>query len=234
MEPADARRVQQELASLVIRHDTFLSVRSVCGLDVGFKSGMAVAACVVMSFPGLELLESRACTSKIGFPYVPGLLSFREIPALILVLQALKLEPDLIIADGQGIAHPLRFGLASHLGVLLDKPVIGCAKSRLVGKYGEPGPEKGDWEYLREGDEILGAVVRTRARVKPLFVSIGHRISLHSARCYVLECCRGFRITEPVRAAHHLASLGTGQRHSRHDVCGSEGQQQDEKHDTHR
>jgi deoxyribonuclease V len=206
LKPVDARQVQRELSSLVIRHDTFRSVRSVCGVDVGFKGGVAVAACAVMSFPGLEILETRVCTSKVGFPYVPGLLSFREIPALIPALHALRLEPDLIIADGQGIAHPLRCGLASHLGALLDKPVIGCAKSRLTGEYDEPGPARGDWEYLREGGEILGAVLRTRARVKPMFVSIGHRIGLHSATWYVVECCRGFRITEPVRAAHHLAS----------------------------
>ena len=197
--------MQRDLAARVIRRDTFRRVHSVCGVDVGFRGGFATAACVVMSLPGLEILESKVHTSAVTFPYIPGLLSFREIPALIPVLQSLQSDPDLIIADGQGIAHPLRCGLASHLGILLDRSVIGCAKSRLTGRYEDPGLLRGDWAYLREGEEILGAVLRTRSSVKPLFVSTGHRISLHSALRYVLECSRGFRTTEPVRAAHRLA-----------------------------
>ena len=198
--------MQERLASLVVRCDTFRRVKSVCGVDVGISGEFATAAAVVLSFPDLEVMEQRSSRSRVRFPYIPGLLSFREIPALLSALKAVRSDPDLIIADGQGIAHPLRFGLASHLGVLLDRPVIGCAKSRLVGEYGEPGLEKGDWEYLRDREEIIGVVLRTRREVKPVFVSVGHRITLHSAVYYVLQCCRGFRITEPVRAAHRLAA----------------------------
>ena len=206
VEPDEAREVQRKLSSQVIRRDVFTVVRSICGVDVAYRGRMAAGACVVMSFPDMEILESKVSASCVGFPYVAGLLAFREIPALIPALQSLLFEPDIIIADGQGISHPLRCGLASHLGILLDKPVIGCAKSRLSGDFREPGPDRGDWEGLMDGEETVGAVVRTRARVRPLFVSIGHRVCLASARFYVVDCCRGFRITEPVRAAHHLAS----------------------------
>jgi deoxyribonuclease V len=141
----------------------------------------------------------------VTFPYIPGLLSFREIPAIIPVLHALSVVPDLVIADGQGIAHARGLGLASHLGVLTGIPTIGCAKSKLIGSYEEPGPRKGDWEYLYLGDEVIGAVVRSRDNVKPLFVSIGHGITLHSAVYYILKCCITYRITEPIRYAHRLA-----------------------------
>jgi deoxyribonuclease V len=205
VDQAEARRVQQRLASMVIRRDSFRSVESVCGVDVRFTGGFAMAACVVMSFPGLQVLEKRVSAAPVGFPYIPGLLAFREIPALIPALKAVRSDPDLIMADGQGIAHPHRCGLASHLGILLGRPSIGCAKSRLIGHHMEPGSDRGKWEYLRDGEEIIGAVVRTRASVKPLYISIGHRVALDSACRYVLACCRGFRIPEPIRAAHRLA-----------------------------
>jgi deoxyribonuclease V len=204
--PADARQIQERLRERVIRRDCFTVVRRICGVDVGFRGRRAVAACVVMSFPGLEILEQRSRQGPVEFPYVPGLLSFREIPPLAGVLQEMRAEPDLIIADGQGIAHPRGFGLASHLGVLLNRPAIGCAKSRLIGTFEEPGAEAGSWTYLYRDDEIIGAVLRTRDGVRPVFVSIGHMISLHSATSYVLKSCRGYRITEPVRAAHKMAS----------------------------
>jgi deoxyribonuclease V len=203
---ADARNLQTVLAAKVSRVDDLPEVRTVCGLDVGIRGGMARAACAVMSFPSLDLIEENRVESAVSFPYVPGLLSFREIPALIPLLEGMGTEPDLVLADGQGISHPRRFGLASHLGLLLDRPSIGCAKSRLVGSHDEPGPEKGDLAYLRDRGEVVGAALRVRPSVKPLYVSIGHRISLETAVSIVLRCCRSYRIPEPLRRAHKLAS----------------------------
>jgi deoxyribonuclease V len=203
---ADARNLQTALAAKVSRVDDFPEVRSVCGLDVGIRGGTARAAYAVMSFPSLDLIEENRVESAVSFPYVPGLLSFREIPALIPLLEGMGTEPDLVLCDGQGISHPRRFGLASHLGLLLDKPSIGCAKSRLVGSHDEPGSGKGDLAYLRDRGEVVGAVLRVRPLVKPLYVSIGHRISLETAVLIVLRCCRAYRIPEPLRRAHRLAS----------------------------
>ncbi len=205
VDPSDARAIQGNLAVQVVKRDTFTSVSTVCGVDVSFKGGMASAACVVMNFPELEMLVYSTHSTPVRFPYIPGLLSFREIPPLLHALEILTVEPDLIIADGQGIAHTRALGLASHLGLLLDTPTIGCAKSRLTGSFEEPGEERFDWEYLHRGDDIIGAVLRTRRGAKPVFVSIGHRISLHSALYYVSRCCTKYRITEPVRTAHRLA-----------------------------
>jgi deoxyribonuclease V len=206
----EAREVQRALAPGVKRSDDFGEVKRVCGVDIGFKGGAARAACAVLSFPDLEPLEMLCLESPVEFPYVPGLLSFREIPPLIPVLERLVVEPDLFIADGQGIAHPRRFGLASHLGLILDKPVIGCAKSRLLGVFREPGPARGEFEPLLDGGEIVGAVLRTENKVKPVFVSVGHRVSLETSIGFVLGCCRGHRLPEPIRFAHRLASGGPG------------------------
>jgi deoxyribonuclease V len=204
--PRDARRVQELLSPRVKTFDDHGEVKRVCGVDIGVKGGIARAACVVLSFPGLEPLESLCLESPVAFPYVPGLLSFREIPPLIPVLRGLLVEPDLIIADGQGVAHPRRFGLASHLGILLDKPSIGCAKSRLLGECGEPGYARGSFESLLDGGEVVGAALRTRDGVKPVYVSVGHRVSLRTAVDFVLRCGGGYRLPEPVRLAHRLAS----------------------------
>ena len=206
---SQARAIQEQLRGRVIRRDLFSSIKTICGVDVSFKTRKAVAACVVMSFPDLDVIDQSVHVSSVTFPYIPGLLSFREIPPLLPALEELRTDPDLVIVDGQGIAHGRALGLASHLGVLMDIPTIGCAKSKLVGSYEEPGPFKGDREYLYSGDAVIGAVVRTRQRVKPLFVSIGHGISLHSAVYYTLKCCRKYRITEPIRYAHRLAGGGT-------------------------
>jgi deoxyribonuclease V len=202
---SQAAEIQDRLRTRVIIRDLFTSINHVCGVDVGFKEQKAVASCVVMSYPDLEVVEHVLHRCAVAFPYIPGLLSFREIPALLPALEKLKCEPDLIIADGQGIAHGRGLGLASHLGILLDLPTIGCAKSRLVGTYAEPGAEKGSWEYLYLGDDVIGAVVRTRKNVKPLFVSVGHGISLQSAIFYTLTCCTSYRLTEPIRFAHRFA-----------------------------
>ena len=206
--PALARAMQSELAREVIRADRLGPVRRVAGADIGFADGGRItrAALVVLDFPELTLRERVLVTRPTRFPYVPGLLSFREIPALLEALDALRTPPDLILCDGQGLAHPRRFGLACHLGVLTGLPSIGVAKSRLIGRYTEPGPARGDWSPLRDGDETIGAVLRTRARTRPLFVSIGHRISLPTAIDYVLACAPRYRLPETTRAAHRLAS----------------------------
>jgi deoxyribonuclease V len=206
LSPCEARKVQGELASRVKRVDDHGEVRRVCGVDIGFGDNRVRAACVVLSYPDFEPLESVCRESPVAYPYVPGLLSFREIPPLVPVLEGLRVEPDLVIADGQGIAHPRRLGLASHLGLLLDKPVIGCAKSRLLGTCREPGPARGEFEHLFDGEEIVGAVLRTKDWVKPVYVSIGHKVSLESSIAFILGCCRGHRLPEPIRFAHRLAS----------------------------
>lgn len=205
---ASARVIQETLAASVIRKDALDPVRWVAGVDVGFenKARTTRAAVVVLSFPGLELHTQAIGRSPTRFPYVPGYLSFRELPAVLKALDRLATTPDLLLCDGQGLAHPRRFGLACHLGVLTDIPSIGVAKSRLVGTHRDLAPEKGQWVPLIDRGETIGAVVRTRARVNPVYVSIGHRISLTTAVDYVLRCTTRFRLPETTRWAHRLAS----------------------------
>ncbi len=207
--PAEARALQERLAGLVVREDRLGPVRRVAGVDVGFEAGgrLTRAAVAVLSWPGLELVDQAVARRPTSFPYVPGLLSFREIPAVLEALEALRgPDPDLLLCDGQGLAHPRRFGLACHLGVLLDRPAIGVAKSRLLGEHGPVGPRKGDWAPLVDRGEVVGAVLRTRAGVRPLYVSIGHRVSLPTAVAWTLRCTPRYRLPEPARAAHRLAS----------------------------
>ena len=204
--PEKARRLQNGLRTQVVKTDRFGKINTVAGVDIGFKKDIARASVVVLSFPGLQVIDSVVTESPVRFPYVPGLLSFREIPPLLTAFTQLQTEPDLVIVDGQGIAHPRRFGLASHLGLILDRPTIGCAKSRLWGRYEEPETEHGSYTYLMDKDEVIGVVVRTRRNVKVVYVSIGHRISLDSARTLTLACCRGYRLPETTRYAHNAAS----------------------------
>jgi len=209
---AEAKALQPELAEKVVAETTFdpAAVRTVAGVDVSFREDVAHAAVVVLSFPGLEpvdyaLNEARPGQAKATFPYVPGLLTFREGPSVLNALENLKIWPDLFIFDGHGLAHPRRLGLASHMGVLLDYPSIGCAKSRLTGKHDEPGEAAGDWVPLWDQGETIGAVVRTRAKVEPLYVSVGHRVDLPTAIGLVLQCIRGYRLPETTRYAHKVA-----------------------------
>ncbi|HDP89295.1 MAG TPA: deoxyribonuclease V, partial [Thioalkalivibrio sp.] len=160
----------------------------------------------VLTYPGLEPVVERIARVPTTFPYVPGLLSFREIPAVLAALAQLPALPDLILCDGQGIAHPRRLGIACHLGVLLDVPTIGVAKSRLIGTHAEVPADKGDWVPLLDGKEIIGAVLRTRENVKPLYVSPGHRVSLPTAIDYVMGCVTRYRLPETTRRADRLAS----------------------------
>lgn len=202
--PAEAAKIQKELKEQVSLIDDFDKIERVGGVDVKYKksSSKATAAVVVLNFPGLEVLETRVVEGEVSFPYVPGLFSFREIPLLILALEKLKTPPHVMLVDGQGIAHPQRMGLAAHLGILMDIPTIGCAKSRLLGTHEEPSKEKGAYTYLYDKTEVIGAVVRTRTNISPVYVSTGHKISLHTAVEFVLKCTTKFRIPEPLRAAH--------------------------------
>lgn len=182
-------------------------IRKIAAVDVSFpRKGKARAGVVLLRFPHLEILETAQRTGSALFPYIPGLLSFREIPVLLKAFGALRSRPECILCDGQGIAHPRRMGLASHLGILLEIPTIGCAKSRLIGSFQEPPPNRGAFSPLLDDQgETLGAVLRTRAQVKPLFVSPGHLIDLEKAVELVLACSPKFRIPEPLRLAHRLA-----------------------------
>ena len=206
--PKEAMALQEKLRARVVRADRLGPVRHVCGIDVGFEDGGAVtrAAVAVLSFPELALVESAIARRKTSFPYVPGLLSFREIPAVLDALDRLKTVPDLLLCDGQGIAHPRRCGLASHTGLAANLPSIGVAKTRLIGTHRDPPNRRGAWAPLVDGDETIGAVLRTRAGVKPLYVSIGHRVSLATAIRFVLACCTRYRLPETTRHAHRLAS----------------------------
>ena len=204
--PEEARELQNRLRSQVVTADRFGTINTVAGVDIGLKKDIARASVVVLSFPELQVIDIEVAECPVRFSYIPGLLSFREIPPLLVAFARLKTEPDLVIVDGQGIAHPRRFGLASHLGLILDKPTIGCAKSRLCGRYEEPEQEQGAYTYLADKGEVIGAVVRTRINVRVVYVSIGHRISLDSARTWTLACCRGYRLPETTRYAHNAAS----------------------------
>ena len=206
--PREARVVQEELRSRVVLADRVGEVRLVAGIDVGFEQGNTVtrAAVAVLDYPALTLHEYAIARRPTTFPYLPGLLSFREIPAVLDALARLRCRPDLLLCDGQGIAHPRRFGIAAHLGVLLDVPAVGVAKSRLIGEYGALPDQRGAWVPLRDRGEIIGAVLRSRRGVKPLFISAGHRITLPTALAYVLACSTRYRLPETTRWAHRLAS----------------------------
>lgn len=202
----EAVAIQRRLRGLVrVEADVALDrVRVVAGVDASYKD-VARAAVVALAFPALEVVETAVAVRAIPFPYVPGLLSFREAPAVLDALAKLRTRPDVLIFDGQGLAHPRRLGLASHLGVYLDVPSVGCAKSRLVGRYEEPGPNMGDRAPLVDRGEVVGVALRTKPRTNPLFVSVGHKVDLETAVALVLACLRGYRLPEPTRLADRLA-----------------------------
>ncbi len=215
--PKQAIALQKELARAVVRSDRFgpggrRAIGSVAGVDAAFADrGRTIrAAAVLLDYPGLVPVERVLVERPVAFPYVPGLLSFREVPALLEALDRLHARPDLILCDGHGYAHPRRFGLACHLGLWLDVPAIGVAKSRLTGRHEEPGPAKGDLAWLRAGSGArpgarIGAVLRTRERVKPVYVSAGHRVSLRTAVALTLACAARYRLPEPTRLADKLS-----------------------------
>lgn len=205
---AEAKLIQEQLKPQVITQDCLGKINYVAGVDVGFKNKFQItqAAVAVLSFPQLELVEQAIAQIPTTFPYVPGYLSFREIPAIVEAVTKLQITPDLILCDGQGLAHPRRFGLACHLGILLDLPTIGVAKSLLIGKHEDVPVEKGSWTELVDGEETIGIVLRSRAKVKPIYISIGHKISLETAVHYVMECLTKYRLPETTRWADKLAS----------------------------
>jgi deoxyribonuclease V len=201
--PREAMRLQEKLRDRVVLEDRFGKIRLVAGADLAFdpETTMAFAGVIVYRFPELEEVERRKARRKLRFPYVPGLLSFRESPVLLEAFARIRGEPDVILIDGHGRAHPRRFGIACHLGVILDKPTIGCAKSLLVGEHDDPGEVAGSTTPLLLDGEQVGTVLRTRDGVKPIYVTTGHRISLGSAVKVVRQCLDGFRIPKPTREA---------------------------------
>jgi deoxyribonuclease V len=207
---AEAKEIQHSLANQVVKTGKLSNAELIAGVDIsGVNSdGMSRGAIVVLRYPSMAVVERRMVLMKIEFPYIPGLLSFREIPLILAACKQLSTTPDLFIADAQGIAHPRRLGLASHLGLVLGVPTIGCAKSILCGKHGDLGDDPGDCVSLVDGAEVVGSALRTKRRVKPVYVSIGHRIDLDEACRWVLACCRGYRLPEPTRLAHQSASGG--------------------------
>jgi deoxyribonuclease V len=212
LKPAQAAALQAELARQVVRKSRvqIKDIATVAGIDAGYHNQAVQAAVVVMNLADLQVLEIASAAKPIGFPYVPGLLSFREAPVILEALDKLKSPPDLLIIDGQGIAHPRRFGLASHIGLLTGIPSVGCAKTRLLGDYEEPQPDRGSIAYLKENAETLGAVVRTRTGVKPVFVSIGHLLDLNDSIRIILKSCCGYRLPEPIRRADPLSKKQIG------------------------
>ena len=205
--PARAREIQERLASRVETRDRMGGVRHVGGTDLGFEDGgrTARAAVVVLAFPSLELVDWAVARRPVSFPYVPGLLSFREVPALLDAWRKLRTRPDVVLCDGQGVAHPRRIGIASHFGLLVDAPTVGVAKSRLIGTHREPGAKRGSAARLMDGDEQIGIVLRTRDGVKPLYVSTGHRVGVPTARKLVLACAPRYRLPETTRWADRIA-----------------------------
>ncbi|WP_416674586.1 deoxyribonuclease V [Egbenema bharatensis] len=204
----EAIALQQSLRDKIITTDQLGEVRTVAGVDVGFEDGgdTTRAAIVVLSFPDLQIQERAIAHRPTTFPYIPGLLSFREVPAVLDALDQLQHLPDLLLCDGQGTAHPRRLGIACHVGLLTNLPAIGVAKSLLVGQHETVSDEKGAWQPLKHQGEVIGVALRTRSKTKPLYISPGHRISLETSIAYVLQCTPKYRLPETTRQAHKLAS----------------------------
>jgi len=210
---SQAVEIQRQLAGQVSGIYSGSTPRFIAGVDISVNrvKKAAAGAVVVIKYPELELVETKVARGKLDFPYIPGLLSFRELPLTLAAFEMLDVSPDLVMVDGQGIAHPRRFGLVSYLGLFLETPTIGCAKSLLCGKCVEPGIERGSSAPIMDKNEITGAALRTRTGVKPVYVSIGHGIDLKTAVERVLDCCRGYRLPEPTRLAHLAAGEGLKQ-----------------------
>ena len=204
---SEAKQIQESLRTQVMIHDQFDIPKIIAGIDVALpqRGSLTRAAVVLLTYPDLNLIETAIAAIPTQFPYIPGFLSFREIPAILKAIESLQNQPDLIFCDGQGLAHPRRFGIACHLGVLLDKPTIGVAKSRLIGTHAAVPLEKGEWVPLWNHQERLGAVLRSRTKVKPLYISPGHRISIETAMDYVQKTLTRYRLPEPTRLADKLS-----------------------------
>jgi len=207
--PKAARGIQKDLKSRIQLDDSFKSIRVIAGADVAFdkNKNQGFGGVIAYSFPELEEIERQGVIREVTFPYVPGLLAFRESPILLEAFSSLATEPDVILFDGQGIAHFRRMGIATHMGIVLNKPTIGCAKSRLIGSYTDPGEDVGSYSPLIDGEETVGVVLRTRKRVRPIFVSPGTKISLETCIQVVLQCVDGYRIPKPTREADRYVAF---------------------------
>jgi deoxyribonuclease V len=204
LDPERAVQIQKDLAGQVRIEPLEREIRTIAGGDISFDRGSEVvhAGFAVLSLPDMEVVERKGVQMEATFPYVPGLLSFREIPALLAAWSLLETEPDAAMLDGQGLAHPRRMGIACHFGLFVDRPTLGCAKSLLVGQHEEPAPERGAWAPIVHRKQTVGAALRTRDKVGPIFVSPGHRMDLPAAIELALACGGGTRIPEPTRRAH--------------------------------
>lgn len=204
----EAENLQESLSKRLILTDGFSTLRLIGGVDTSFsKDGRVLSVIVVMKFDTLELIEFSYYSTREIVPYIPGFLSFREGPAIIEAWKRLKIKPDILLVDGQGYAHPRHLGIASHLGIALDMPTIGCAKSLLIGRYEEPGPLKGDRKPIFYKDEIIGMALRTKDNTKPIFVSPGHKVSFESSVEIVLRSVTKYRLPEPLRYAHQYSKV---------------------------
>lgn len=207
LSPEEAKALQSELASKVEKKGELKEVKFVAGMDISAgREGRACGAVVILTFPKLDLVEVEVEEGKLNFPYIPGLLAFRELPLLLSACCKVKQEPNLVFVDGQGIAHPRRLGIASHLGLLIHLPTIGCAKSLLCGRHNPLGEEEGDYAELIDNGELIGVALRTKKGFPPVYVSIGHMIDLEQAIYWVRQCIRGHRLPEPLRLAHLAAN----------------------------
>jgi len=207
--PKEGIEVQKRLKKKLIFNDGKFIIDKICGTDVSYDRGknLLFSAAIVLSYPDMNVIEEQTEVMECTFPYVPGLLSFREVPALLKAFDKIKNIPDIVICDGHGIAHPRGIGLASHLGLILDLHTIGCAKKRLFGEYSEIGNSKGDYSYISYGNKNIGIVLRTRKNVKPVFVSQGYKIGINFSREIILNCCKKYRIPEPIRKAHNMVNI---------------------------
>lgn len=207
LEPKDAIQLQKDLADQVI-NDTPIdmdSIQTVAGVDVSVKNNVSQAAVVVLTYPELEIIETVRAKQPTTYPYIPGLLTFREGPVLEEAFNQLEHEPDVFIFDGMGQIHPRKMGIAAHLGLWLDRPAIGCGKTHFIGDYSEPATEKGSYSKLSYKGETLGVVLRTRTNVKPVYISVGHKADLTSAIQLILACTPKYRLPRPIRQAHNAA-----------------------------
>jgi len=207
LSPGQAISLQRQLASMVVTKGDVAHVELVAGVDLSVdrQTGTGRAAVVMLDYPALDIVEVSRCEGKLEFPYIPGLLSFRELPLMLEAFRKLKHKPGLVMVDGHGLAHPRRLGIATHLGLAIEVPAIGCAKSCLCGSFVQPSEAAGSTSPLMDGGEQIGTVLRTRRAVKPVFISPGNRISMKESTRWALLTCRGYRLPEPVRQAHQSA-----------------------------
>lgn len=207
-----AKKIQEELRTRIFANQTRIDtskIKRISAVDVSYSNDRAKAVVCIFSFPDLKLLEKKVITKKVRFPYIPGFLSFREGPIILEAFKKIKLEPDLILFDGQGIMHPKRMGIATHLGIILNKPTIGCAKNYLWGEFKLPKEKRGSYSYIydKKTKERIGAVLRTKDRIKPLFVSIGFKIDLDTSIKIILKITHKYRLPQPLRFVHHLTKI---------------------------